>query len=135
MSEETKEEVVSETNEAEVTSENQPNEFPAEDGTATLEQPSPYNGFWAKVDKFFGISKSGSKFKVEIVAGLTTFMAMVYILLVNPGIFTTQLETEAGSGEYFSIIPGLSFGAMYIATALGAIVGTLLIAFLARIPL
>lgn len=135
MSEETKEEVVSETNEAEKAPENQTNELPAEDGTATLEQPSPYKGFWAKVDKFFGISKSGSKFKVEIVAGLTTFMAMVYILLVNPGIFTTQLETEAGSGVYFSIIPGLSFGAMYIATALGAIVGTLLMAFLARMPL
>ncbi|MDE7181972.1 MAG: NCS2 family permease [Clostridia bacterium] len=115
MSEETKEE--------EVVSEPVAPETPEAveaDGAATA-TASPYKGFWAKVDKFFGISKSGSKYKTEIVAGLTTFMAMVYILIVNPGMF--------------SAIPGLSFGASYIATAIGAIVGTMLMAFLARMPL
>ncbi len=132
MSEETKEEVVVEP----VASEAAVNPDPAaQDGTATAEAVSPHKGFLGKVDNFFGITKSGSKFKVEIIAGLTTFMAMVYILLVNPGIFTSQLETAPGSGEFFSIIPGLSFGAMYIATALGAIVGTMLMAFLAKMPL
>ncbi len=88
---------------------------------AATETSSPYKGFFRKVDNYFGITKSGSKFKTEIVAGLTTFMAMVYIMLVNP--------------QMFSSIPGLSFGAMYIATAVGAIVGTLLMAFLAKMPL
>lgn len=82
---------------------------------------SNYKGFWGKVDNFFGISKAKSSFKAEVVAGLTTFMAMVYILIVNPNMFAN--------------IPGLSFGGMFIATSIGAIVGTLLMAFLARMPL
>ena len=78
-------------------------------------------GFGKKVDNFFGVTKSGSSFKVEIIAGVTTFMTMVYILLVNAGMF--------------SAIPGLSYGGMYIATAIGAIVGTFLMAVLAKMPL
>jgi len=116
MSEETKEEVVAEP----ATEEAQPAEAPAADGTATAEQTSPHKGFLGKVDNFFGITKSGSKFKVEIVAGLTTFMAMVYILILNGGVF-------AGAAG--------SYGAAYIATAIGAIAGTLLMALLAKMPL
>ena len=78
--------------------------------------------FWGKVDGYFGIKKSGSNFRTEIVAGLTTFMAMVYILMVNAGMFSEAWV-------------GLSYGAAYIATAIGAIVGTLLMAFLAKMPL
>ncbi len=74
------------------------------------------------MDNYFGITKSGSKYRTEIVAGLTTFMAMVYILMVNAGMFSEEWV-------------GLSFGASYIATAIGAIVGTLLMAFLAKMPL
>ena len=134
MSEETKEEVVSET-EAQTETAAQPvPETPA----AEEKQQSPHSGFWGKVDNFFGITKSGSKFKIEIIAGLTTFMAMVYILLVNPAIFTDSLPVMNEAGEVVGanpIIPGLSFGAMYVATAIGAIVGTLLMAFLAKMPL
>lgn len=93
----------------------------AADGQAVAEQNSPYKGFLGKVDNFFGITKSGSKFKTEIVAGLTTFMAMVYILIVNPNMFAN--------------IGGLSFQGMFIATSIGAIVGTMLMAFLAKMPL
>ena len=82
---------------------------------------SPYKGFWGKVDAFFGITAAGSDFKRETVAGLTTFMAMVYILMVNAGMF--------------SEVPGLSYGAAYIATAIGAVAGTMLMAFLAKMPL
>lgn len=74
----------------------------------------------SKLDSFFGITKSGSNIKTEIIAGLTTFMSMVYILMVNAGIFSAA---------------GLSYGGMYIATAIGAIVGTLFIALLAKMPL
>lgn len=81
------------------------------------------SGFKAKVDNFFGISKMGSNFKTEIVAGLTTFMTMVYILMVNAGMFQNVI---GGTNPY---------GAAYIATAIGAIVGTLLMAFLAKMPL
>lgn len=72
-----------------------------------------------KLDAFFGITKSGSSLKSEIIAGLTTFMSMVYAILVVPKM-------------YGDLVP---FGAVYIATALGAIVGTTLMALLAKMPL
>ena len=71
-----------------------------------------------KLDQFFGITKSGSSIKTEIIAGITTFMAMVYALLVVPKMYDESL-----------------FGAVYIATALGAVMGTALMALLARMPL
>lgn len=116
MSEETQNEVP----ETEV----KPEGAPAPEGTATAtEHVSPYKGFWGKVDKFFGISKLGSKYRVEVVAGLTTFMAMVYILMVN--------------ADFFSIVIGGEnpYGAAYIATAIGAVIGTMLMAFFAKMPL
>ena len=72
-----------------------------------------------KMDGFFGITESGSSYKTEIIAGLTTFMSMVDAMLVVPGM-------------YGDTVP---FGAVYIATALGAIVGTTLMALLAKMPL
>ena len=73
------------------------------------------------MEKFFKVSESGSSVRTEIIAGLTTFMAMAYILMVNPGMFA-----ELGT---------VSFGAIYIATALSAVVGTVLIGLLANLPL
>ena len=116
MSEETKEEQVSEIVEPEVAE-------VTTDGAAVAEPESPHKGFFGKVDKFFGITKSGSKYRTEIVAGVTTFMAMVYILMVNAGMFQFVIGGED------------PYGAAYIATAIGAIVGTLLMAFLAKMPL
>lgn len=72
-----------------------------------------------KLDAFFGITKSGSSVKTEIIAGITTFMAMVYALLVVPKMYGNSVP----------------FGAVYIATALGAIIGTTLMALLAKMPL
>ncbi len=86
--------------------------------------PAPKKGFWGKVDEWFGITRSGSRYRTEIVAGVTTFMAMVYILMVNAGMFQGVITDSADP-----------YGAAYIATALGAIIGTLLMAFLARMPL
>lgn len=74
-----------------------------------------------KVDKFFGITKSGSNYKTEIFAGITTFLAMAYILTVNP----TQITGAA---------PQL-WPSVFIATALGALIGTLLMAVFAKMPL
>ena len=88
--------------------------------------PAPKKGFWGKVDEWFGITRSGSRYRTEIVAGVTTFMAMVYILMVNADMFKPVIEMSGSTNGY---------GAAYIATALGAIVGTLLMAFLARMPL
>ena len=96
-------------------------EKPQADGTATAQ--SPHKGFFGKVDNWFGITKSGSNYKREIIAGVTTFMAMVYILMVN--------------ADFFSLVIGGEnpYGAAYVATAIGAVAGTMLMAFLAKMPL
>ncbi|MBR6743890.1 MAG: NCS2 family permease [Clostridia bacterium] len=78
------------------------------------------------MDKFFKISERGSNVKTEIIAGLTTFFAMAYIIVVNP-----------------NQIVGFSFGvegidkiwnAVYIASIIAAVIGTLLYAFYANLP-
>ena len=117
MDEENKTSVPAEENAEPVVEESAPEtEAPAQTTAAAAPAKKP-NAF----DKFFGITASGSSFKTEIVAGLTTFMAMVYIMIVNPSMFAN--------------IEGVSFQGMYIATALGAIVGTLLMSLLAKMPL
>jgi AGZA family xanthine/uracil permease-like MFS transporter len=75
----------------------------------------------AKLNSFFKLEERGTTIRTELIAGLTTFMAMAYILMVNPGMFS-----ELGT---------VSFGAIYIATALSAVVGTVLIGLLANLPL
>ena len=73
------------------------------------------------MEKYFKVKEHGSTVKVEILAGITTFMAMAYILMVNAGMF--------------SALPEVSYNAIYIATALSAVAGTFAMAFLANLPL
>ncbi len=73
------------------------------------------------LDKKFRYTEKGSSLKTEIIAGLTTFLAMAYILVVNAGMFAT-LKT-------------VSFDAMYVTTALSAVIGTVLIGLLSNLPL
>lgn len=74
------------------------------------------------MEKFFKIQERNSSIRTEIFAGITTFMAMAYILMVNAGMFSA-LEGQ------------VTYGAVYIATALSAVVGTVLIGLLANLPL
>ena len=78
------------------------------------------------MDKFFKISERGSNVRTEIIAGLTTFFAMAYIIVVNPN----QIV-----GFSFDV-PGVPqiWNAVYIASIISAVVGTLLYAFYARLP-
>ncbi len=80
------------------------------------------------MDKFFKLKEHGTTVRTEITAGITTFMAMAYILMVNAGMFSDPF----GDG---SQPLGVSYGAIYIATAISAVVGTLLIGLLANLPL
>lgn len=91
--------------------------------------PAPKKGFAGMLDGYFGITKAGSTIKTEIFAGLTTFMTMVYILMVNAGMFATPFAPDD-----MTQVLGVSYGAIYITTAIAAIVGTLLMAFLAKLP-
>ena len=78
------------------------------------------------MDKFFKISERGSTIRTEIIAGLTTFFAMAYIIVVNPN----QMV-----GFSFDV-PGVPqiWNAVYIASIIAAVVGTLLYAFYAKLP-
>ena len=72
------------------------------------------------MEKLFKLKEHGTNVKTEIIAGITTFLAMAYILAVNPGML--------GS------IPGMSFGGVFTATAIASAIATLLMAFLANLP-
>lgn len=90
------------------------------EGDATV--VSPYkNGFLRGLDNFYGISKKKSSFKVEIFAGIATFLAMCYILTTNP----LMILGDSNSVYWPSV---------FIATAFGAIIGTLLMSFVAKMP-
>ncbi|RXQ96524.1 NCS2 family permease [Ancylomarina salipaludis] len=71
------------------------------------------------LDKYFNITGLGSNMKTEIVAGLTTFATMAYILAVNP---------------YFLSVAGMDYGAVMTATALSAVIATLVMALVAKLP-
>lgn len=71
------------------------------------------------LEKFFKLKENNTDVKTEVLAGITIFMTMAYILAVNPSILA---ET------------GMDHGALFTATALSAVIGTLLMALLANYP-
>lgn len=70
--------------------------------------------------KCFGFDKEQHNVRTEIIAGITTFLTMAYILAVNPSIF--------------SALPGMPVGAVFTATAVSALFSTLMMAFYAKKP-
>lgn len=76
----------------------------------------------AFLEKAFGFDAAKHNVKTEIIAGITTFLTMAYILAVNPDIFS-NLEAM-----------GMPKGAVFTATALAAIVGTLVMSIYAKKP-
>lgn len=71
------------------------------------------------MEKFFKLKERGTTVSKEIVGGITTFLAMAYILAVNPGMLS---ET------------GMPFGGVFTATAIASAIATLVMAFLANLP-
>ena len=67
----------------------------------------------------FHLKENGTKVSTEIMAGLTTFFAMSYIIVVNPSILSQS---------------GMEWGAVFIATIISAIVGTLIMGLVANVP-
>ena len=72
------------------------------------------------LNKLFGFDKRKHSVRTEVLAGITTFLTMSYILAVNPIMFT-QLD-------------GMPGGAVFTATALAAIIGCLMMAFYGKLP-
>lgn len=71
------------------------------------------------MEKFFKLKENGTDVRTEVIAGVTTFMTMAYILAVNPNILSAA---------------GMDRGAVFTATAVASFLGTLLMALLANYP-
>lgn len=71
------------------------------------------------MDKYFKLEENSTTVKTEIIAGITTFMTMAYILVVNPSILS---ET------------GMNFGAVFTATALSSLIATAITGLYAKLP-
>ena len=71
------------------------------------------------LEKLFKLKENNTNVKTEVIAGVTTFMTMAYILAVNPSILSAS---------------GMDSQALVIATALAAFIGTLAMALLANYP-
>ena len=69
--------------------------------------------------QLFGVKKSGSTYRKEILGGLTTFFAMSYIIATNPNILGAS---------------GMPWGAVFIATILASVIATLIMGLFANVP-
>ena len=77
---------------------------------------APETGF---LGRFFKLNRNRTSVRTEVVAGVTTFMTMAYILAVNPNLLS---------------IAGIPRGGVFMATAVAAVIGTLLMALLSNYP-
>jgi adenine/guanine/hypoxanthine permease len=71
------------------------------------------------LDKYFKLKENKTTVRTEVIAGITTFMTMAYILAVNPDILSAT---------------GMDKGAVFTATALSAAIATLVMALWAKLP-
>lgn len=79
--------------------------------------------------KYFQFEELGTNYRREFIGGLTTFLAMAYILVVNP--VTLSLSAVPDLPDSMR----MDYGAVFVATALAAAVGTLLMGLLAKYPI
>ncbi|WP_071442655.1 NCS2 family permease [Traorella massiliensis] len=71
------------------------------------------------MEKFFKLKENGTNVSTEVVAGITTFFAMAYIIAVNPNTLSQA---------------GMEWGAVFLATIISAVVGTLIMGLVANVP-
>ncbi len=71
------------------------------------------------MEKFFKLKENGTNASTEVLAGLTTFFAMAYIIVVNPTVLSQS---------------GMEWGAVFLATIISAIIGTLIMGLVANVP-
>jgi AGZA family xanthine/uracil permease-like MFS transporter len=72
-----------------------------------------------KIEKFFKLKENGTTFSKEMIAGLTTFFAMMYIIIVNPAMLSETL---------------MPHGAVFLATIFATVIGTLIMGLFANVP-
>ena len=72
------------------------------------------------MESYFKLKENGTNVSTEIIAGLTTFFAMSYIIFVNPAML--------------SQVPGLPWGGVFLATIIASVIGTLVMGLVANVP-
>ncbi|ULM99747.1 NCS2 family permease [Peribacillus frigoritolerans] len=72
------------------------------------------------MEKFFSLKENGSDVRTEVMAGVTTFLTMVYILIVNPALLSSI---------------GIPFEQVFMATVISAVIGTLIMGLVAKYPI
>ena len=85
---------------------------------ATEQKPDAGNG--GVLDRYFGLTKNGTDVRTEALAGLTTFLTMVYIIFVNPSILAKA---------------GMDQGAVFVATCVAAAVCSMVMGLYANYPI
>jgi len=77
-------------------------------------------GFVGMLDDYFGLSANHTDLRTEVIAGVTTFLTMAYIIFVNPAILAKA---------------GMDQGAVFVATCLAAAIATLIMGLYAKYPI
>jgi adenine/guanine/hypoxanthine permease len=78
------------------------------------------------LERFFRLSARGTNVRTEVMAGLTTFLTMAYIIFVQPAVLSTDLAGRP---------TGLDLGAVLVATCLGSALASILMGFVADYPI
>ena len=71
------------------------------------------------MEKFFKLKENGTSISKEIIGGITTFFAMAYIIAINPSLLSES---------------GMEWGAVFLATIIASIIGTLVMGLVANVP-
>ncbi len=71
------------------------------------------------MERFFKLKQNGTSIGKEVIAGLTTFFAMAYIIVVNPNMLAQT---------------GMEWGAVFLATIIASVIGTLIMGLVANVP-
>lgn len=82
------------------------------------------------LDRFFGLSAAGTNIKTEIIAGITTFMAMAYIIAVNPNMLVDPMRIVGAADTDINFY----YGVVFNATCIAAAIGTMIMALYANLP-
>jgi len=77
------------------------------------------------MEKFFKLKEQGTNVRTELIAGVTTFFTMAYIIFVNPSILSAAIQTADGVPLWYGV---------FVATIIATVIGTLIMALVANVP-
>ena len=99
-----------------------------ESSASDAPESTPSEGIMGQIDNYFGISKAGSSVEGEIRAGVTTFLTMAYILIVNPLMLTGKDIT------FMEFETGIPYNDALVATAVASFVACIIMGLWANLP-